>query len=484
MKKIFLFFAAFACILPLLLPLSGCKEETSSHIDYEITVEYSPDNHTVAGTTKLTFENKGNEEISLLKFNLYPNAYRKDALYRPLSKGYEGEGYYAGESYGEIVVTSVNGSKNWEVLGEDENILCAYLERSLFPGDSVVLDVGFVTKLAKINHRTGITKHTVNLGNFFPILCGVKNGGFCECVYYSDGDPFYADCADYKLTLTLPKDYEVAGTGQVCDERILESKKVLTMHVENARDFALVLAENYRVMTAQVGDTALFYYYYADETPKETLAATEEAFRFFEKQFGNYPYPTYTVAETEFCFGGMEYPCLTMLSASLKEEARVRAVTHETAHQWWGVTVGSDQIENAWQDEGLAEYSAFLFFEEYEKYGFLKETLVGEALQEYRSYFDVYGSVLGRADTRMTRHLKDYLSDYEYRCISYDKAVVMLDALQKSVGEETLLAALRKYYKQYAFKMASVGGLIGSFEKAGVDVSGFFDSFLSGKGIL
>ncbi len=484
MRKILSLLTALACALLLIIPLSGCKQEENSRIAYEITAEYSPDNHTVAGTTKLTFQNGTNEELSLLKFNLYPNAYRKDALYRPLSTGYEGEGYYAGESYGEIVVTSVNGSKNWEVLGEDENILYAYLEHSLFPGDSVVLDVGFVTKLAKVNHRTGVTKHTVNLGNFFPALCGMKNGGFYECVYYSDGDPFYADCADYKLTLTLPKDYELAGTGQVCDERILESKKVVTSTVENARDFAVVLAENYRSLSAQAGDTALIYYYYADETPKESLNAATEAFKYFEKQFGDYPYPTYTLAETEFCFGGMEYPCLTMLASSLKEEARSRAIVHETAHQWWGITVGSDQIENAWQDEGLAEYSSLLFFEEYEKYGFTREELVNEALSEYRSYFDVYGSVLGRADTRMTRHLKEFLSDYEYRCISYDKAVVMFDSLRKSVGEETLLSGLRKYYKNYAFKIAPVGGLVGSFEKAGADVSGFFDGFLSGKGIL
>ncbi len=484
MKKIFLFLAALIFALPLVFLLSGCKRENTPRIAYDITVEYSPDNHTVAGTTKLTFENGTDGEISLLKFNLYPNAYRKDALYRPLSKTYEGEGYYAGESYGEIVVTSVNGAKNWEVLGEDENILYAYLERSLFPGDSVVLDIGFVTKLAAVNHRTGFTENTVNLGNFFPILCGVKNGGFYECVYYSDGDPFYADCADYRLTLTLPKDYEAALTGEVVDERILESKKVLTATVQNARDFALVLAENYRYATAQVGDTTLLYYYYADETPKETLQTAEEAFRFFEKRFGDYPYATYTVAETEFCFGGMEYPCLTMLSSSLKAEARNRAVVHETAHQWWGVTVGSDQIENAWQDEGLAEYSALLFFEEYEKYGFTREALVNEALKEYRSYFDVYGSVLGRADTRMSRHLKEYLSDYEYRCLSYDKAVILFDTARKSVGEEKLLSALQKYYAHYTFKTAPVGGLIGSFEKAGVDVDGLFDGFLSGKGIL
>jgi aminopeptidase N len=146
--------------------------------------------------------------------------------------------------------------------------------------------------------------------------------------------------------------------------------------------------------------------------------------------------------------------------------------------------VGSDQIENAWQDEGLAEYSTLMFFEEYEKYGFTREDLVKEAMAEYRSFYDVYGSVLGRADTRMTRNLKDFLSDYEYKCISYDKAVIMWDTMRKSVGEQKMVSALRKYYSRCQFKNATAGDLIGSFEKTGLDVGGFFDSFLSGKAIL
>ncbi len=463
---------------------SSCQKEEKSHTRYEITAEYAPENRMLSGTVKLTFENDTDNEFTDLEFNLYPNAYRKDALYRPVSKTYEDGAYYAGESYGEMVISSVNGGKNWEVTGEDENILRVRLEKSLYPEDSVVLDIGFMVKLAAVNHRTGITKNTVNLGNFFPVLCGIKNGGFYECAYYSDGDPFYSDPADYKVTLTLPREYEAAASGEIVEERTLESKKVYTMSLTNARDFALVLAKDYEISSATAGDTEIFYYHYADEKAAETLKTVAEAFSYFEKEFGAYPYSTYSVAETGFCLGGMEYPCLTMISDGLSEKDRTRAVVHETAHQWWGVTVGSDQTENAWQDEGLAEYSALLFFENYEKYGFSREALVAEALKEYRSYYDVYGSVLGRADTRMTKHLKEYLSDYEYRCISYDKAVVMFDTLRKSVGEEKFSAALKKYYKNNKFKTASVGSLVGSFEKSGVDVSGFFDSFLNGKGIL
>ena len=180
----------------------------------------------------------------------------------------------------------------------------------------------------------------------------------------------------------------------------------------------------------------------------------------------------------------MEYPALAMLSDSLSEENLVRTIAHETAHQWWYAVVGSNQIENAWQDEGLAEYSAIAFFENYEKYGVTREDAVTEALKEYRSYYDVYGSVLGRTDTAMTRQLKEFISDYEYKCLSYDKAVVMFDTLRKSVGDKKFFAGLKKYYAENAFASATPDALVGAFERVGLDVRGFFESFLQGKAIL
>lgn len=484
MKKVLCWVLSALCAATLIFVGVGCKKTTNGHSRYEITAEYVPETKTLTGAVKFTFENTTEEEISLLKFQLYPNAYREDALYRPVSEAYTSAAYYAGESYGEIVISSVNGAKNWEVMGEDENILYVYLTQSLYPGDKVVLDIAFMTKLANIAHRTGVTEKTVNLGNFFPILCGRKDGGFCETVYYSDGDPFYSDCAEYKMTLTLPKEYLAAATGKIEEERILESKKVYTMSATNVRDFALVLSDKFRVSSAQVNGKTLSYYYYADETPSETLSCAKEAFAYFEHTFGEYPYPTYTVAQTGFCYGGMEYPCLAMLSDNLKSPEKIRALVHETAHQWWYGVVGSDQIENAWQDEGLAEYSTLAFFENYEKYGYTREDLTTEALKEYRSYYDVYGSVLGRTDTRMTRHLKDFISDYEYKCLAYDKGVIMLDTLRKSVGDKKFFNGLKRYYQDNRFQIATPENLIGAFEKTGADVRGFFDSFLEGKAIL
>ncbi|MBQ7323129.1 MAG: M1 family metallopeptidase [Clostridia bacterium] len=484
MKKILGVMLAILCSVTSIFPLTSCQKTQKPNTRYEITCEYVPENRTVTGTVKVTFKNPTDRVLELLKFQLYPNAYRKGALFSPISPVYTDSAYYAGESFGEMVISSVHGSKNWEIMGEDENILYVYLERSLFPDESVVLDIGFMTKLAQVNHRTGETERAVNLGNFFPTLCAIRGNAFVETVYYPIGNPFLFEVSDYKVTLTLPKEYTVASTGNFLEERMLESKKVHTMYAMNARDFAMVLSDNAQKLSAKSGNTELVYCYYADTTPQETLALIQECFAFYEKVFGKYPYDVYTVAETGFCKEGATYPGLLMLSDRLQNEEKTWSIAKQTAHQWWRCVVGSDTLENAWQDEGMGAYSALLFFEEYEKYGFAREEIIKQALEEYRSYFDVYGSVLGRTDTRMTRSLGEYISEFEYRCLSHDKALLLLDTLRKSVGEEKFLQALRRYYAEQTFKVASVGDMVASFEKTGMDVSGLFDSFLQGKGVL
>ena len=461
----------------------GCKEKSKTACKYEITIEYVPENGAVTGIEKVTIENVTDCEITALKFALYPNAYRKDALYKPVSNTRREKAYYAGESYGETSITSVNGAKNWEIGGEDENVLCVYLEKPLYPEDKVVIDVAFMLRLAKVNHRTGITARTVNLGNFFPILCGLKNGGFYEMVYYSEGEPFYSDCADFTINVKTPKEYTVLSSGELVNERILESKKEYTATLSRARDFALVLAENIQTLRREVDGKTIAYCYFDDAMAKEHLDVVCEAFSYFEKTFGEYPYSTYTIVQTGLCVDGAEYPALTMLAHGLGENS-ARVIARETARQWWSAVVGSDKIENAWQGFGLAEYSAITFLGEYEKYGVARERAVADALKEYRSYYDVYGSVLGRTDTAMIRHLKDFVSEYEYQCLACDKAVVMFDALRKSVGDKKFFASLKRYYQDNSFKRVGAGELIGAFEKSGLDVYGFFDSFLKGKGVL
>lgn len=483
-KRWLSFLLVCLCFFGVLPVLSACHKTVKAHSRYEITAEYVPKSGMLTGTVKVRFENHTDNEISVLKFQLYANAYRETALYQPVPASCKSAAYYGGESYGETSISSVNGAKNWEVMGEDENILYAYLVESLFPGDEVVLDIAFTVKLAKVKHTVGVAPRSVNLGNFFPILCGIKNGGFYETVSCGIGEPYYTDCADITLHLKVPKDFVVCASGVESSVRTLESKKEHTMSLTNARDFAVTLSPSYRVEQDEADGIALSYYHFGDKNAAKVMSLMKEVFAYFQKKFGAYPYENFTLAQTGLACAAPAFSAFAMLGDDWTEEKQVREIVQTIAMQWWGVTVGSDKVENAWQAVGLSAYTALTFFENYEKYGVTREAEVATSLKEYRSYYDVYGSVLGRTDTRMTRRLKDFINEYEYQCLERDKAVVMFDTLRKSVGDREFFSGLKRYYADCRFDRVLPADLVGAFERSGLDVVGFFDSFLEGKAVL
>ena len=84
----------------------------------------------------------------------------------------------------------------------------------------------------------------------------------------------------------------------------------------------------------------------------------------------------------------------------------------------------------------------------------------------------------------MNRHLKDFVSDYEYVNIAYNKGVIMFDMLRQSLGDERFFEGLKDYFKKSCGKIASPEDLMAAFRGTGVDTDGFFESFTEGKVVI
>ena len=482
MKK-FICFCLAACSVTASLSLSACGKEKTHTNEYDITVSYEADAKTLKGTVAFTYYNDTDNEIGDLKFNLYGNAFREGSAFKPVSQSYKDSAYYAGESYGSMTIESVENCAGWNVGGEDENILTVTLPAPVYPEERASITITYTLTLAQINHRTGVTENTVNLGNFYPVLCAYSSEGFVECPYYSCGDPFLSECANYRVNLDLPPEYVAATSGKAGKESTVAGRKKCSYTLENARDFAIVLSDKFSVESRTVGETEIKYYYYNDSSPHVSLSAATESVEYFNQTFGNYAYPTLSVVQTGFCYGGMEYPALTMISDNLDSNGNVYTIVHENAHQWWYAMVGSNQLNCAWQDEGLAEYSTLMFFENHPSYSFTRTGIVGSATKAYRAYFSVYNQIFGETDTSMNRHLSEYESDYEYANIAYNKGVVLFDMLRQSIGDEKFVSALKEYFNSNIYTIASCDDLYASFLKYG-DLEGFFASFVDGKIVI
>ena len=482
MKKLICIILA-ACAAGATFTLTACGNKQTRANEYDIVASYDAETRTLSGTVNFTYYNDTDNEIGDLKFNLYGNAFRENAKFNPVSTSYTDSAYYAGKSYGSMTVESVENCANWNVGGEDETILNVTLLKPVYPEENAHITISYKLNLAKVNHRTGVTQNTVNLGNFYPTLCAYTSEGFRECPYYYCGDPFMSECANYKVTLDLPEGYTAATSGKAGKETTSSGRKKCTYTLDRARDFAMVLSDKFKVESRTVGNCEVKYYYYSDTNPQSSLAAASESVEYFNETFGSYVYPTLSVVQTGFCYGGMEYPALTMISDKLDSDGNIYTIVHENAHQWWYAMVGSDQLNCAWQDEGLAEYSSLMFFENHPTYSFTRTGIVGSATKAYRAYFSVYNQIFGETDTTMNRHLSEYESEYEYANIAYNKGLILFDMLRQSIGDEKFTSALKDYFKGNVYTIASCDDLYASFLKYG-DLEGFFASFIDGKIVI
>ena len=485
MKKTGIFLAVIILISSVFL-FTACGRKSGKVTEYDIVSIYDG-NKTISGVEKVTFYNDTENAYKELKFNLFANAYRENAKYSPVATHHLSKSYPNGLNYGKIDILSVkDGDKPLEYLicGVDENILSVTLENEVFPDEKVCVTIEYSITLANVISRTGENENTINLACFYPILCAIDESGFYECVYYSTGDPFFSECANYKVEFTCPKEFIVANAGEKVDSKIVENNCVYNFELENARSFNLVLSKYFSLLTKEINGVTVNYYYYNDSEPERSLNTAVTAIKTYSDLFGKYPYKTFSVAETKFIEGGMEFPTLVMISDELDTNAYQEVIAHETAHQWWQTVVGNNEIEYGFLDEGLTEYSVVLFYENNPEYNLTREALVKSSEDTFKIFCSVYDKLYNGVNTAMIRPLSDFSSEYEYVNIAYIKSVIMYDTLRKTVGDDGFFKALKRYFKEYSFKIANPYSIVGVFEKEGLDTNGFFESFYLGKEIL
>ena len=488
MKNRFRVVSLLLCLLLCLsvVSLTGCKSKKQKTSSYEITATLS--DNTLTGKQKVTFYNNSDNAFSQLKFNLYPNAYRENAKYSPVSLQYQTRAYYAGKDYGYITINGVwsedGKALDYSIDGEDQNILCVTLLDSVFPEESVSITIDFTTVIAKVVSRLGINKKTINLANFYPILCAISNDSFYECVYYSIGDPFFSDCSDYKVSITVDEEFIIASSGSLTGSTNKDGKTTYNYQANSLRSFAVVLCKDFEMISAKCGEVTVNYYYYNDENAQKSLQTAVESVEYFSKTFGDYVYNNYSVVQTCFLQGGMEFSGLVMISDNLENNAYKEVIIHETAHQWWQVAVGNNEIEHAFLDEGLTEYSVVLFYENHSEYGFTRSQLIKSSEQTYKAYCSVYEKLFNQVNTTMLRPLSDFNGEYEYVNLSYVKPCIMFDYLRTTVGDGKFFKAIKNYYQENKLKIVTPEHLVGAFERCGTDTNGFFDGFFYGKVII
>ncbi|MEZ5018038.1 MAG: M1 family aminopeptidase [Flavipsychrobacter sp.] len=203
---------------------------------------------------------------------------------------------------------------------------------------------------------------------------------------------------------------------------------------------------------------------------KAALDTTGILIDHFSELYGKYPFykEKYGHCVVGELGGGMEHQTMTTLGP-----VNTGLIAHEMGHQWWGNNVTYGTWKDIWLSEGLATYTAQLFFEKY--WG------VQAAKTERTSAFgtvmtQTFGSVYVDDTTSVNRIFSGRLT--------YAKGAAVAHMLRYLAPEDSLFfKGLRNFQQQYAYKNAVTDDLKQVFEQVyNQQLDTFFRQWVYGEG--
>lgn len=427
------------------------REASEGLNQYDFQLVFHPEERSLSVTMTLDYTNRTGDTLNELSLRAWANAYAREETSPAAMEALYDVCYPEGFSPGSLTPEGAwwNGELAETAFTDEANTVLRVSIPPLPSGESGRLILRCRLEIPVCAHRLGVSQDIWQFGNALPILSVYENGAWRADEYSPIGDPFVSDCANYTVSLTVPKGYSCAATGRcVLAEQGAETWRY-AITAPAVRDFAFVLSPSWqRAAVTQSGVTVTAY---APDRDAATRAArfAAKALNVYQKLYGEYAYEALTVCAVDFPFGGMEYPGLIFVSlpyfAADRKDSLELLIAHETAHQWFYALVGSDQVNQPWQDEALCEYASLRYAREVygqSAYENLVITRVNAPMQERI-----------RQPVTPATPITDFASLDTYAAVVYGRGAAFLLAVNEMTGK--LDTFLRAYCDTFAFSLAS-----------------------------
>lgn len=459
---------------------------------YRIEAAWDAEQKTLAGRQTVTFVNRTSHELPDVVLHLYLNGFRNTRS--TLWRGFPPPSRSAAFGFCELKRvalpdgTDLTRQISFEAPAndnaEDRTLARIPLPRPVSPGDILVLEVDFESRLPRGVLRTGWKDDFVFAGQWFPKLAKATNAGWRARPFRSSTE-FFADFGDYDVTLLLPDEVKgkVAVTGRVVAETDEAAGRVrVHARAEDVHDFAFAFSPRFEVKKESVApkglpsvDILLFLQPDHRRSRERYLRAAREGLALYGSWLSPYPYPILTIVDPPTGSGAeaMEYPTLvtggtTWLSPASGGEPG--AVTlHELAHQWFQGIVATDETSEAHLDEGLVSWISARATTKIlgtpspvvDAFGIqIPLRSLTRPLPEGESQEALDQAVFSRSDPTL-RETWRFLDDAAVRTNAYSRTALLLESVARTTGEQPLLAALREYVRRYAFRHPTTSDFLG-----------------------
>lgn len=424
-------------------PVSAAPDTPEGLTAYDVTVKLLPETREIAVTETIVYRNDTGDTLDQLTLRTFLNAYRDEESSPAATQEFFDACYPEGFSPGYLTVYEIfwNGQR---VTGSFADGACTVLTVPLPPledGEVGEMTLRFTGQIPACAHRTGETHGIWQLGNVIPQIPLYQDHAFRTDAYIPIGDPFVSPCADYTVHLFLPEGYVPACSA------LLQKAADGGWHgsIRAARDVALCVSRDYKIASARAGSTVIRAYARSDAGARAAADDARRAVETFQALYGPYPYPSLSVCEADFPFGGMEYSGLVMVSgdyfAQEKRDTLEVTVAHEAAHQWFYGLVGSDQVFSPWQDEALCQWAALRYVRK----------MYGQGSYETLKYYQVDAPMMENVPGSLTPGSPiDYFGTLgDYSTVVYGRGAALLAALDEMLpkGADDFLRAYADAYR-------------------------------------
>lgn len=451
------------------------------HVDYKMEINVDEEKFRYQGKMELVYTNHSPESLSKIYFHLYYNAFQPgSAMDHRLTNIPDPDGRMVINTgtkekpqfqsriaqlkpedigYQKIKSIKQNGKDlKFHISG---TIMEVELAQSILPNSKTSIEMQWEAQIPETIRRGG--KNSKEGVDFSMTQWYPKMAHFDEFGWHLDeyiGREFVAPFGNFDVKIKIQKDYIIGASGllknpnevkgYVANAKIKSDKNKSTWHftAENIHDFAWAADKDFTVekRTVPNGPELFFIYQPGEKTNtnwKETQKPTIEFFEFMSQNFGNYPWPTYTIVQGGD--GGMEYGTVTLITGERSFESLTGVIFHEVAHSWFQHLFGINETVDEWMDEGFTSYADALAYNQI----FGKKYDGNPNPDAHNGYFNLAKSGVEEPMSLLADY---YNYNYAYGVQAYNKGQVYLIQLGYIIGEENLKKTFLEFYDQWQFK--------------------------------
>src|SRR5213596_1834504 len=482
--------------------------------DYTIHASLDTATHTIAASETIRYTNNSPDTLTYLWLQLDQNIYRaasRGAAINPTDARFAGSGFEGGYTIQYIRAVRRAGQAAGKMplaTADNGTMLRVDLDRPLAPGGRAELELGYRFEVPEHgSDRMGRERFPggwlYEVAEWYPRLAVYDDVRGWNTEQYLGQGEFYLEYGDFDVAITVPRRYVVAATGTLLNpaevltaaqrERLARAIRsdsgvaiiargeagtpaarpagaapTLTWRfaAKNVRDVAWAAAPNF-IWDASGWNGILMQAYYAPEANPDwshAIGMVRHSIKHYSEKWFPYPYPT--AINIAGPVGGMEYPMIVFCGDRASGRGLFGVTTHELGHEWFPMTVGSNERLYAWMDEGFNT-----FINIYSTCAFYHDTTSG------RTTIDQWSQFAGSGQDVPSMLAADRISGDFLGAAAYSKPAVGLFVLRHHILDDSTRfdAAFREYVRRWAFKHPTPADLFRSMEDGlGEDLSWFW----------